>query len=428
MSGKLKLGRFSMDRKLSGVVLLMLLLGGLVLLLTQINTIQKQRSRAAIGEMSETEPANNTWDGRDKNFNFGQIYNGSFDNSGTADWVETVYIDAGTVINMYMESSNLSGVTVNVYGNCSNGVGSPLLTLNSSPYALSGVAAPYSGTYCFQINNNNISNTASYYISLTSGTQTGCGALPEVTATSPTNEAKFTSIGNMNLEANVKFNTCNGTRSREIWTRDMTVPTQFSRLCFYSADTGDTTFQCNFAGLQDNHTYQWYATATNENGTSRSRTMTFAAGNIACTSFGWQIDSIKPIYANGKVGFKIVGDMPFFADCAGNNTAGQSPFVKTGTGLYYLRDAWKTVENVVDTIYLKPMFQVNNGSQQVNIYKCTDATSGGFPCTEVTEVSGQLITFENPPYQNGDMNADLCVNTQDYTMWLGHKDEGCPEI
>jgi hypothetical protein len=108
-------------------------------------------------------------------------------------------------------------------------------------------------------------------------TSTSCTiGQPVVSLVSPTTNTSFPSNTTVvSLSASAQFKTCNNTRYREFWTRDITAGTTFSRLCYYSGDTADTTFNCNLSGLISTHTYQWYVLARNESLTTTSSTNSF---------------------------------------------------------------------------------------------------------------------------------------------------------
>ncbi len=102
-------------------------------------------------------------------------------------------------------------------------------------------------------------------------------ALPIVNLVSPANSASLASgTTSTALSASVQFRTYNNVRSRAIYTRDVTAGAAFAQLCTFSADTGDLTFNCTKSGLINGHSYQWYATATNEGGTTTSSTWSFS--------------------------------------------------------------------------------------------------------------------------------------------------------
>jgi prepilin-type N-terminal cleavage/methylation domain-containing protein len=98
-------------------------------------------------------------------------------------------------------------------------------------------------------------------------TSSSCAQLPVITLVSPAaNHIYSAGTTGAALTAQVTFNTCTNTRTRQIWVRDVTAGASFSQLCTYSADTGDTTFSCNYSSLIGGHQYEWYGRAINENG------------------------------------------------------------------------------------------------------------------------------------------------------------------
>lgn len=103
---------------------------------------------------------------------------------------------------------------------------------------------------------------------------TPCATNPQVTLISP-GMVSTLDVNWTNLTASVVYNTCNNMRNREIWKRDVTNNENFSKLCFYTGDTGDTTFNCSISNLQSGHQYEWYVKVNNESFTTQSQTFTF---------------------------------------------------------------------------------------------------------------------------------------------------------
>lgn len=110
-----------------------------------------------------------------------------------------------------------------------------------------------------------------------------CNQQPQVILLSPVNNYGYPSnTTRVTLSVNAVFNTCNGYREREIWVRDVTLNQSYNELCYYSNDTGDTTFSCGYSGLT-NHTYEWLAVAKNESFATASTSWSFVIANLTPT-------------------------------------------------------------------------------------------------------------------------------------------------
>ena len=100
-----------------------------------------------------------------------------------------------------------------------------------------------------------------------------CAGSPTATLISPANGLsvvpEFSGYG-IDLAAAFVYNTCNNSRHREIWTRDVTAGADFTNLCYFDADTGDGEYWCRIYQPTDGHTYEWYAVARNENSSVQS--------------------------------------------------------------------------------------------------------------------------------------------------------------
>lgn len=122
-----------------------------------------------------------------------------------------------------------------------------------------------------------------------------CNQQPQVSAVSPTDNYQYPSTTrSVTLTGHAIFNTCNGTRHREIWVRDVTLNQSLSKLCYYSLDTADTDFSC-ILSVVANHQYQWIAQANNESNSVSTAVQNFTIGALVTPTPTPIPDTISPV-------------------------------------------------------------------------------------------------------------------------------------
>jgi hypothetical protein len=140
----------------------------------------------------------------------------------------------------------------------------------------------------------------------------------------------------------------------------------------------------------------------------------------------WTISSVEPYFLNDRVGFVFNGHFPNIANCG---ATGSTKLVQihepVEVDYLYGRGVNDEIYSMdTSKIVVLPKYVMSDGLKAFDVILCQGTAMDGQCTTGVRSVSGS-VAVEKPPYQIGDLNSDRCVNTQDYTVWLGNKDAGC---